>query len=427
MVFVKYISYHNGSTYPGMSYSDSSLVRVEKIDKDTDELINTKHDWVCKAADKRIAPTGVKLEPCPWHSNFNTEKCDLNNPPTFGIWLSDSTVIDTCHIQEKIDRDDERKEINKMENLCRDVSWFHDAKSLHEGFSVHFEKRNSLLTQINSMKKDIEKIKAGPDTKNQEYVILLSRANKAEEMYNQRVESLTKSHKSSIGKVDPLEDFISKRTVEEKTALDKAKDDVQRWYNSHLNKDVIAIFEKVNLSQKLADILTANLKRNFNSSYTYVFRAVENLRKIKNYYLRYKLTRDYSLENVKMDILLMEAKLGEYHEFVNGVSPYKIIEEFEKEQECAIREEKSIKSGKSVQRINNSQTTNVVLINGTLEKNITAEQIIIGATVTGKNSGEKSEASNWRDLAGTTLPVTSVNNLTPVITTTDDSKWSKLR
>ena len=428
MSVVKYISYPKGKIYPGMSYSDNSSV-TEQIDKDVTELKDTKHEWVCKALSTGIAPTGVKLEPCEWHSSYDSSsKHFLNNPPTFGVWVSDKAVIDTCHIQEKLYKDNEDKHVKTMENICRDTSWFIDAKTLHEGFEVDFVKRNALLKDIAIVEKEIKKIKAGPDTKNQDYVILLSRASMAEEMYNQRVISLTKSHKNSVGKIDILEDFISKRTIDEKIALEKAKDDVQRWYNSHLSKDTIVLFEKIAVAQKLADILTSNLKKNFQSSYTYVFRAVQNLHKMRDYYLRYNLKRDYSLEDVKMDILLMEARLGEYHEFANGDSARKIIDFFEKEQACAIREEKAIRSGKAVQRVNNSQTTNVVRIDGTLEKNVAVEQIIIGSMVTITKPAEKSEVSNWRDSGSAGV----ISNTTPTVATpltapSDDSKWSKLR
>ena len=423
MSFIKYISYPKGKIYPGMSYSDIPSC-VEQIDKDVTELKDTKYEWVCKALNNGIAPTGVKLEPCEWHSSYDSSsKHFLNNPPAFGVWVSDKAVIDTCHIQEKLYKDTEDKHVKIMENICRDTSWFIDAKSLHEGFSVHFEKRNALLKDIASVEKEIKKIKAGPDTKNQDYVVLLSRASMAEEMYNQRVISLTKSHKSAVGKIDTLEDFISKRTVDEIIALEKAKDDVQRWYNSHLSKDTIVLFEKIAISQKLADILTSNLKKNFQSSYTYVFRAVQNLHKMKDYYMRYNLKREYSIEDIKMDILLMEARLGEYHEFVNGDSSQKIIDYFEKEQACAIREEKAIRSGKAVQRVNNSQTTNVVLIDGTLEKNVSVEQIIIGSMVTITKPAEKSEVSNWRD---SNITIETSNVIAPT-TPSDDSKWSKLR
>jgi hypothetical protein len=420
MVFVKHISYPKGKVFPGMLYLGNSDVLVEQIDKDIEEMKNTKHEWVCKAVDKKIAPTGVKLEPCPWHSNYHSSDCYTENPPTYGIWLSDCTVIDTCHIQEKINKDNEDKEIKNMENICRDTTWFNDAKSLYEGFNIQFEKRNVLTTQINSIKKEIEKIKTGPDTKNQEYVILLSRATKAEEIYNQRVETLTKSHKNAIGKVEPLEDFIAKRTIEEKITLDKTKEDVQRWYNNHLNSDSVVLFEKVASLQKLANILTSNLQRNFRSSYTYVFRAIQNLYKMKFYYMRYKLRRDYSLDDIKMDILQMESNLSSFNEFTKGVSPCKIIEEFEKEQECAIREEKAIKSGKTVQRIANSQSTFVVRLDGTLEKNVTDEQIIIGASMTSKPNTEKDDNVNWRDS-------NVVKSETPVLPPSDDTKWSRLR
>ncbi len=426
MSFVKYISYPKGKIYPGMSYSDNSSV-TEQIDKDVTELKDTKYEWVCKALNTGITPFGVRLEPCVWHSSYDSScKHFLDNPPTFGICISDKAVIDTCHIQEKLSKDIEDKYVKTMENICRDTSWFIDAKTLHEGFAVDFEKRNALLKEIAVIEKEIKRIKTGPDTKNQEYVILLSRASMAEEMYNQRIISLTKSHKDSVGKIDVLEDFISKRTIDEKITLEKAKDDVQRWYNSHLSKDTIVLFEKISAAQKLADILTSHLKKNFQSSYTYVFRAVQNLHKTRDYYMRYKLRRDYSLEDVKMDILLMEARLGEYHEFANGDSAQKIIDFFEKEQACAIREEKSIRSGKKVQRVNNSQTTNVVLIDGTLEKNVTAEQIIIGSMVTITKPAEKSEVSNWRD-SGVISNVDAPTSVTPSAVPSDDSKWSKLR
>jgi len=305
-----------------VSCPQGKAVKVARLNKTASELADTEYSWVSKAITKGVAPNGMELKPCVWHSGGWGEQCHTDPAPEFGVWFNDHSVIDTCHIEEAKAKKREDEESRKMNLLLRDINkWYGNADEIYEPFARELSKRDALLVQARALEKELKNALGGPDVKDQEYLLLCDKHKKAGELYNSRVVSLTKTYASHAKNSESLDDFIKRYASDEKMALVKAEEDMQRWYNNHASQDAIGLKAKVDALNNTVSTINASLTKNFTESRAYLRKALENLEKIDRFYSRLFSHQGIGLgvngrPDFREDVLHLREMLGNYTEFL---------------------------------------------------------------------------------------------------------------
>lgn len=381
-------------------------VKVELIDKEVDELTGGKLDWVTKSLNLMKSPTGVELKPCAWHSGCplnendtdDPKRCHLENPPDFGIWMTNYNVFDTCHIQIKMDKDKEQKDINRMENMCNSYTkWFNFAIEAHTEFKNNIVKRNTTLETLSLLKKKIAENSKEPDVTNSKYMTLIQLKDMKETSLKKKIENLTTTYQNSKNTTVSLEDFLKRHAQTETLDFQKASDSVLAWYNSNKSKDLPDLKSKYETANNVLAQLEHTLTKNYKIPFTYIYRAKKNLEEMNFYYKRYKIKRDYTRDDIKFDIVSLDGMLSEYEKYLDGKTPQSIVEEVEKEQEIVNRQERENKSGKNVHRvISDNAPVAIVMKDGTIRYENVKEKVIMGAVNGG--TWKENETQRWGDL-----------------------------
>jgi hypothetical protein len=116
---------------------------------------------------------------------------------------------------------------------------------------------------------------------------------------------------------------------------------------------------------------------------------IRDLNRILVSYGKYKYTRPYDKQSIKIDIVIYGGMLYYYSPYLNGQGGAKIAAEVEREQEQAICAERLMKSATTVHKVSNAgMYVPIVKSDGTITYDTKGERCIIGATV--------SSNENWR-------------------------------
>jgi len=401
MVRVLCVSYPQGKKVFG-----KSEVKIEKIDQEQDEMVGGKYDWVAKALKTMKTPMGQELKPCPWHSgsrcyvagdNNNPDKCYIENPPDFGIWTTDYNVCDTCHIQIRLDKEREEKDIRRMEALCDSYNkWYHNAMNSHREFMDMIEKRDKMVENIKILNKMIETNTKEPDLNNPQYRTLVQLRDREQQRLEKKIENMRKVYSESKNDTS-LEDFVKKYTTEERDSYEKAKNAVTSWYNSKKVNAVSEVAAKLEAEKRNLETTNKMIESSYKIPFTYVFRALENLEAISSYVSRYKIRKDFTKEELKNDILSVRIMLSGYNSLLKGKNPIDVVTETEKEQQDAIRFEKEQKNCSTIYKVKNSGgLVPIIQADGSIKYEEASERFVIGAM--GTMGWKEAEAEKWGKL-----------------------------
>lgn len=384
------------------------------INKTVQEIENSELKWVAKSLKELKDTQGNKLCPCVWHSgschspgdNNNPSLCYIDPTPSFGIWLTDYIVYDTCHIQETKDNKNKTREINEMYKLIEELpSQSELCESLNDAYKKKFLDRNELLNKLKSLEKIINE---SINVNDSSYISLKEMVKINESRYNECVKNLTDTYNSIKNRSISLESFIEKYTIDERLKLKKSKEDVQNWYNAHSKSDksnLMDIYYQVNSQIKNLNI---DLSKSYEIPYAHIYRLYLNLHKIEKTLFKYKVYKNYTPKNLDEDLNWCKINLDLYSEFVGNTDPMKIVTKVEREKQISQEEEKKFNTHKNVEKITKR---NIVVMNddGTFEEVNIDYKIYTGNVIV--------EEDGWRN-TNTTF------RSKPVV---DDSKWNNLR
>lgn len=390
---------------------------VMTVNKTVEELNNSELSWVAKSLKDLKAPNGNKLTQCAWHSGSCHTRGDIDNPslcyidpvPSYGLWLTNYIVYDTCHIKETQEKADRAKEIKRMDEHINNLgSLFETCNSVNDPFKDNLHKRNDCVNKLKILEKSIND---NINVNNSDYIQLKEILRIKEDVYNNSVKNLTKTYNSIKNSSISLELFLEKYTVEERAKIQKAKDAVQNWYNAHLKSDKSNLMDSYYEYNKLLKELNHTLKTSFSIPFAHIYRLYLNLRDVERIMFKHKIKRSYTPENLKSDINWCKINLDLYNEFLENRDPMSIVTKVERDKQISELEEKKFNSTKTVEK---AQNRKVVVMNDDGD----FEEVDINYKVF---TGNTNEAPSWRD---SPEPLNTRRDFKPVV---DDSKWGRLR
>jgi hypothetical protein len=361
-----------------VSYPVKNNYKYEVVNKEVDDLQNSKLQWVVDALKTRKTPSGVTLEPCPWHSGTchspgdteNIHLCQIDPLPEYGIWLTNYEVLDTCHLVQKAQEKLKREQSEKISRLIDSYNtWFTSAVDVHLAFSSNISRWNKLKND----KRDIEKtFKALKDENfnNPEYIGLVNNMNKNKLCLLSTIENLKKTPINC-----DMETFINEHTTEEKEKYEKSLQLVNNWENSFNYKNQ-------NMKNKLDTItseyikVTENVKSTYQTSFVYLHRCLNNLELISIHFSRNGSNRNYTQNQLDSDIAKINQYISEYSELADKPAN-EIIEQFDKMERRKNQEQRELRNNDPIRKIKQKKNIFVVSNDGTTKSQEIDEKIFI--------------------------------------------------
>lgn len=390
---------------------------VITVNKTVEELNNSELNWVAKSLRDLKAPNGNKLTQCAWHSGSCHTKGDIDNPslcyidpvPTYGLWLTNYIVYDTCHLKETQEKVDRVKEIKRMDEHLNNLgSFFELCNNLHDPFKSNLSKRNECISKVKILEKSIND---SINVNDAEYIQLQEMVKIQEDVYNTSVKNLTQTYNATKNRSISLDLFLDKYTVEERAKIQKAKDAMVNWYNAHSKSDKSNLIDSYYENNKLLKDLNHTLKTSFTIPFAHIYRLYLNLRDVEKVMFRYKMKRSYTPENLKYDINWCKINIDLYNEFLQNRDPMSFVAKVERDKQISEIEDRKFNSVKSVEKVQNRK---VMLMDddGNLREVDVDYKVFTGYT---------NDTGGWRDSAE---PLDTRRDFRPTV---DDSKWGKLR
>lgn len=365
------------------STTSKGKLQVEKINLEINSLENGKYSWVSKSLKTMKSPRGEPLEPCSWHSG-TCHNGDINNPdlcyleplPSFGIWLTNYDVYDTCHLKEKELVKKNSDDVKLMDKLINELGIrSQKADELHSKVKADILKRTSLINEMSLLQKEMNK---DINLNDPEYLKLCDIEKREKNAVVDRKISLTATYENMKNKDCTLSEFLSKYTVEDVNKYNKARDAVQNWFNQHSRKDKSILEKKYYNLKNEVNELTLLIERNFAQPFAYLYRTYLNILKIRDIMQRYKVIRLYTLNNIEEDINWHNTNLSLYNEFLKGANPREFMEKVEKEQAFLEANEKMLKSNNKIHVIEGKSKVKVIDVNGDCDEIYVDKRVIVG-------------------------------------------------
>ena len=390
---------------------------VITVNKTVEELNNSELNWVAKSLRDLKAPNGNKLTQCAWHSGSCHTRGDIDNPslcyidpvPTYGLWLTNYIVYDTCHMKETQDKADRAKEIKRMDEHLNNLGAFFElCNNLHDPFKANLCKRNECISKVKILEKSIND---SINVNDAEYIQLQEMVKIQEDVYNTSLKNLTQTYNSTKNRSISLELFLDKYTVEERAKIQKAKDAMVNWYNAHSKSDKSNLVDSYYENNKLLKDLNHTLNSSFTIPFAHIYRLYLNLRDVEKVMFRYKMKRSYTPENLKYDINWCKINIDLYNEFLQNRDPMSFVTKVERDKQISEMEERKFNSTKTVEKVQNRKVM-VMGDDGNLREVDVGYKVFTGYT---------NDTDGWRDSAG---PLNIIKDFRPTV---DDSKWGKLR
>lgn len=368
---------------------------VEVVNQTVANLKDSGMKWVATSFETMKSPTGETLKPCSWHSGDCGRGEDRENPSLcytdgceFGIWTDGYTAYDTCWKIEEFYDKVKVKEIQACDRLIDNMQKRMDnIKEAHASFDVNVKHLRTLEEKLAKIEKDLQKQAPMMNLESPGYKVLVQLRDREKELVESRRKALMTVYEKSAEKM-PFNEFFIKYCPELER-LHKAEEKLTGWLNLHKAKTSAELIEQVNSVKRDIERCRSVIDKTFRVPYGLVSLLIRDLNRILTAYSKYKYTRPYDKESIKLDIADYTGMLYYYAPYLNGQNGAKIAVEVEREQEQAIKAERLMKSATTVHKVNNAGTyVPIVRGDGTITYDTKGERCIIGATV--------SSNENWR-------------------------------
>lgn len=354
------------------------------VNKSIEDMRHSKNplEKICL---QRKTPDGLCLEPCVFHSytlkdnKTSYNKC-LEGIKDYAFCTEDFQVYDTCnHIERKIHEKNIVKSNRMMEEMYNYAKQINSINQIHGDFSVNHEKRKALIQEKKNLEKSIGKV-SFDYTEDADYQILKQILEKAEEIFENTRLNLSKVYALKPYDIS-LEEFTAKFTKEDSLRVDRAKHSLQNWCNKRENGSFTKDQEQMILLDAKINSMTRLLSSTFETPCAFLYKAIEKIEELYHYFKKDKSYQD-DIQEIERDLEKLKSQFVIYKEFMGDRDIEVIIRKVDKEQRQALEIEKSIKSRKNIQKVENiSKNAMVIKLDGTVEKDTNENRLVIGSVI----------------------------------------------
>jgi hypothetical protein len=383
--------------------SKDGISKLYKINKSLEELktLSSKHplNWIVKGLEDKISPNSFKMEPCSFHSNYDSKipKDDLDfcykhashcGNTKYAIYDENYICYDLCNHQEEINNRNQKESEMKYRKILSELDDFYNENI--DNF-IYFKKVYDEREELFSEKKKLENPQNTKIIKNPKFDSLNQILITCEVRYNEACESKEKIYKSNkfIQDKFSLKDYIAQETKTEKDKLEEARGVLNGWLsrNGYLNQGS----SKYKL-EDLDDLIIKISKRlydNYNKSYKDILLLHRELEHILHYCKTHNSFNIY-VQKVQKYINFCNENLNIFDEFKGNIKHedvLKIIDFYteldRKKIEEAKKEEKLYKE--KISKVSLASNSVIVKADGTVvEDNSVGPKIIVGKVLESK-------------------------------------------
>lgn len=365
------------------------------VNKSIEDMRNSKNtlEKICL---QKKTPDGIPLEPCVFHSytlkdnKTSYDKC-LEGIDNYAFCTEDFQVYDTCNHLERIFH--ERKMTNSkrmMEEMYNYDKQMNSINQIHGDFSVNHEKRKALIQEKKNLEKSVGNF-SSDYTEESDYQILKQILEKAEEIFENTRLNLSKVYALKPYDVT-LEDFIGKFSKEDSLRVDRAQNNLQNWCNKRENGSFTKDQERMILLDAKINSMTKLLSSTFEIPCAFLYKGIEKIDELYHYFKKDKSYQN-DIQEIEKDLEKLKSQFQIYKEFMGDKDIEVILHKVDKEQRQALEIEKSIKSRKNIQKVENiAKNAMVIKLDGTVEKDTNETRLIIGSVI---EEGPVQD-DNWR-------------------------------
>jgi hypothetical protein len=354
---------------------------------------------IFKMCKEKRTPDGRDLEFCVFHSycspkdpgDEKTYKFCCEGIKSYAFCTNDYKVFDLCYLDELKFRSREKRQFQDiLEKANRYEHNMSVTYRVHEEFMVNIDKRKQLL----SKKLELEKIYGSEDNLETcpEYVVLLQVLQKAEDNMENMKANLEKIYALKEYQISK-EEFTSNLMKTEIDKVERAKANLNNWYNRNKKSNVSQGKEMINKLSIQIDNVNQILKTSFENPVVYIHKAILALQDLE-YYYRKDSKEESFYKKIIEDLQLCKKHFAIYKEFLNEKDINSIVLTVEKEQRDAVNEEKKIKQASYIRTVKTSNKGVIVKLDGTVIQDTSNQpKLIIGNMVEGKIEDEQ-----WRSI-----------------------------
>jgi hypothetical protein len=387
--------------------SKDGISKLYKINKNLDELksLSSKHplNWVVKAIEDKISPNSFKMEPCNFHSNFDSKipKNDLEvcykyasqcSNTKYAIYDENYICYDSCNHQEELNRKKYIESEMKYRKILSELDNFYNQSIIN---FLYFKKVYDEREELISEKRKLENPESKKIIKNSKFDSLNQILITCEVRYNESCELKEKIYNSnkSIQDKFSLQDYILQETKTEKDKLEEAKGVLNGWLsrNGYLNQD--------SSKYKIEDIdglilkITKRLQDNYNTSFKEILilnRELENIL----YQCKSHKSLNIHIEKVQNYIKYCNQNLSIFDEFKGNIKDKDVLmiidfyDELDRKKiEEANKEEKLYKE--KISKVSLASNSVIVKADGTIiQDDLSTPKIIVGKVIESKSDIE---------------------------------------
>lgn len=367
-----------------------------KFDEITEPSVKNNVSKMCK---EKRAPDGRNLEFCVFHShcspkdpgNEKTYKFCFEGIKNYAFCTDDYKVYDLCYIDELKIQTKLKKQIQSV--LEKANKYDHNMSityKIHEEFMINIERRKQLIAK----KLELEKIYGTDDNLEScpEYVVLLQLLQKAEDNMENMKTHLEKIY--ALKEYDiSLEEFTGNLMKTEIDKVEKARSNLNNWYNRNKKSNVSQGKENITKLSIQIDNVNQILKSNFETPVVYIYKAIKALEDLEQYY-RKDTKEETFYKKITEDLQVCKRNFTIYKEFMDGKDIDNIIHKIEKEQNEAANEERKIKQASYIRTVKTSNKGVIVKLDGSVVQDTsTHPKLIIGNMIDGRVEDEV-----WRNV-----------------------------
>jgi hypothetical protein len=358
---------------------------------------------ISKLYKEKRTPDGRKLEICVFHScyreNFPTEENEMkklyeyciDGIQDFCYCTNKFKVYDLCHIEEEQMKRKEEEHRNAMYNKL--YNYEHNMEvtyRFHNNFMNTFEERKKIIQRKNELEKKYGNFK-DDFADNPEYSTLLQLLYRAEETLENKKKNIEKIYDLKPQKVSK-EDFIAVHSKEETDIKNKAKHNLEHWYNKNTKNNTTREKEELFRLGLGIQNITKLLHSSFEIPCVYVYKAIKALNDLY-YFFKKDTTKAELITKIKNDLEKCKEEFEIYKEFIDTKNIENIVKKVEEEQIRVAEEEKmNKKKSQTIQKLKTSQQAFVVKLDGTVSQDTSDEpKLIIG-------SKDEPEDDKWKSI-----------------------------
>jgi hypothetical protein len=362
--------------------------QIRKIYINSEDTIDPKVSALYK---QKRTPDGRKLEMCVFHSCYNdklpTDSKEINRVydycvdgiEDFCYCTNDFKVYDLCHITEekmkKQDQETQNKMYNKIHNYDHNMEVTY---KFHDNFMVIFEERKKFIQRKTELEKKFGNFK-DDFSDNPEYSTLLQLLYRAEETLENKKKNIEKIYDLKPQKVSK-EDFVSIHSKEELDLKNKAKHNLEHWYNKNNNNNTNREKEELFRLELGIQNITKLLNNSYEIPCVYIYKAISALNDLYTFFNK-DSSKVQLITKIHRDLEKCKDEFRVYKEFIGTKNIEDIMKKVEEEQLKVAEEEKRNKQrSQTIQKLKTSQQSFVVKIDGTVSEDTNeGPKLIIGS------------------------------------------------